>query len=156
MGWGRAGSHVCMGQGMQRSLFVSRAALGTTYILWSGRAAGAAPTVAGILGARHLAQALLTADQPTSAVLRLGAGADAAHAASMAVLAAVSGRWRWYALGDALIAASLAAVGLACAASAPASDPGAGALLARRDRWANGLARRLPGLPAPDVGSERA
>jgi hypothetical protein len=133
MSRGRPGSGVSMWQGMRRSLCVSRAALGTTYILWSGRSAasgaasGAAPAVAGILGTRHLVQALLTADQPTSAVLLLGAEADAAHAASMAGLAVMSGRWRRYALGDALIAASLAAVGLTCAANAPASDP-------RRDR----------------------
>jgi hypothetical protein len=109
--------------------------------------------VAGVLGTRHLVQALLTADRPTSAVLLLGAEADAAHAASMAGLAVMSGRWRRYALGDALIAASLAAVGLTCAANAPASDSGARALLARRDRWADWLARRLPGLPGPFAGS---
>ena len=156
MSHGRPGSRVCMWQGMQRSLCVSRAALGTTYVLWSARstASGAASAVAGILGTRHLAQALLTADQPTSAVLLLGAEADVAHAASMAVLGAMPGRWRRYALGDALIAAALAAVGLTCAANAPASDPQAGALLARRDRWANWLARRLPSLPGPDAGSE--
>jgi hypothetical protein len=153
MSQGRPGSGIFMWQGMQRSLCVTRAALGTTYVLWSARATGRASAVAGILGTRHLAQALLTADQPTSAVLLLGAEADTAHAASMAALAAMPGRWRRYALGDALVAASLAAVGLICAANAPASDPGAGGLLARRDRWADSLARRLPGLPGPFAGS---
>ena len=156
-----------MWQGIERSFCVSRAVLGTTYVLWSARSAanrtpdatapgaapGAAPAVAGILGTRHLAQALLTADRPTSAVLLLGAEADAAHAASMAVLALVSGRWRRYALGDALIATSLAAVGLICAANAPASDPGAGRLLAHRDRSADRLAWRLGGLPGSFPGS---
>jgi hypothetical protein len=152
-----------MWQGIQRSLCVSRAAVGTTYVLWSARSAanrtpdatapGAAPAVAGILGTRHLAQALLTADRPTSAVLLLGAQADAAHAASMALLAAASGRWRRYAVGDALIAASLAAAGLTCAAYAPRSDPGAGGLLAGRDRWADRLTRRLGGLPGLFPGS---
>lgn len=155
MSQGRQGSRIRMRQEMRRSLCVSRAALGTAYLLWSARtpASGAAPTVAGILGTRHLAQALLTADQPTGAVLTLGAEADIAHAASMAVLAAMPGRWRRYALGDALIAAALAAVGLICAANAPGGDPRAGALLARRDRWALWLVRRLPGLPAPGAGS---
>jgi hypothetical protein len=59
------------------------------------------------------------------------------------VLAAVCGRWRWHALADTLIAASLAAAGCACAVHAPASVPGAGRLLALRDRWASGLAQRL-------------
>lgn len=78
-----------------------------------------------------------------SSVLVLGAEADAAHAATMAVLAGVSANWRRFALADALIAASLAAAGLACAADAPASDPAAGRLLAPRDRWARRLASRL-------------
>jgi hypothetical protein len=128
----RPGSGVSMWQAIQRSLCVSRAALGTTYVLWSARSAAdrspdtpaSGTAVAGILGTRHLAQALLTAERPTSATLMLGAGADAAHAASMVVLAVVSDRWRRYALGDALVAASLGAVGLACAATAPASNRG--------------------------------
>lgn len=136
-----------MWQATQRVLCVFRAALGSGYVVWSARTAGAdrglaAPgtAVAGILGIRHIAQALLTADRPTRAVLVLGAEADAAHAASMAVTGAVSARWRRYALADALIATSLAAAGLACARTAPATDPAAGRLLARRDRLACRLA----------------
>jgi hypothetical protein len=142
---------------LPRVLCASRAALGVTYLLWSARSAvgrnqgktAPATVVAGILGTRHVVQALLTADQPTSAVLVLGAEADAAHAATMAALGAVSGRWRLYALADALIAASLASAGLACAANAAPADPGAGPLLARRNRWAAWLARYLAPHPAP-------
>jgi hypothetical protein len=154
-----------MWQENPRVMCAFRAALGACYVAWAARSAAAdgdsppiAPSaaVAGILGTRHVAQALLTADQPTSAVLVLGAEADAAHAATMAVVAAVSGRWRWHALADTVIAASLAAAGLACAADAPACDPRAGRLLALRDRWARWLAQRLaPGAllgPGPRRG----
>lgn len=140
-----------MWQENPRVLCAFRAALGASYVLWAARsaAAGDSPAivpsaaVAGVLGTRHVAQALLTADRPTSAVLVLGAEADAAHAATMTVVAAASRRWRRYALADTLIAATLAAASLACAAGAPASDPGAGRLLAFRDGLARWLAQRL-------------
>jgi hypothetical protein len=45
----------------------------------------------------------------------IGAGADAAHAASMAALGMFSGRWRGAAFADALIAVTLATGGVACA-----------------------------------------
>jgi hypothetical protein len=45
----------------------------------------------------------------------IGAGVDAAHATSMAALGMLSGRWRGAAFADALIAVSLATVGVACA-----------------------------------------
>jgi hypothetical protein len=133
----------------QRLFCASRAALGMAYLTWSAgtgsrRDPPAPPRpVAVILGIRHLAQALLTSDQPTRAVLVLGAEADAAHALSMAALALVSGRWRRTALRDALLAASLAAAGLACARTAGAAAPAARPLPAFRDRQAERLARHL-------------
>jgi uncharacterized membrane protein YebE (DUF533 family) len=74
----------------------------------------AAPVV-GVLGARHLIQAALTRSRPTHTTLMLGAGADAAHAASMVLLGTASRRWRAAALADAALAAALAVAGLACA-----------------------------------------
>lgn len=128
-------------------LHLTRAGLGTAYLIFPARAArvsagqdhGAPATwVARILGARHLAQALATSGRPTGAVLALGAEVDAAHAASMLALGLISRRWRRAALRDALLAASLAAAGVAAARRAPAPrDP-----LALRDRLA---ARLVPG-----------
>jgi hypothetical protein len=147
-----------------RVMCAFRGAVGASYVVWAARSAvgdgdsgtiAPSAAVAGILGTRHVAQALLTVDQPTSAVLVLGAEADAAHAATMAVVAAASGRWRWHALADTVIAASLAAASLACAADAPASDPRAGRLLALRDRWARWLAQRLVPGARPARGQGR-
>ncbi len=112
----------------------ARAVLGTTYLLFPRlplQAAGPGPgpgrhgacTAARILGARHLAQALVTSGRPPPAVLVLGAEADAAHAASMVVLGLLSRRWRRAALTDALIAATLTAVGIAVARTGPGEQP---------------------------------
>lgn len=75
-----------------------------------------------VLGVRQLAQAWLTARNPTPAVLRLGVEVDLAHAVSMIGLAAVSRRYRTGALGDAALAAALVVVGIRAAreASTPA------------------------------------
>jgi hypothetical protein len=59
-----------------------------------------------VLGARDLGQAVLAGTDPPPALLRLGAGVDALHAASMVALAAVSRDHR----RPALISAALAAV----------------------------------------------
>lgn len=64
-----------------------------------------------LLGARHLLQAAVTAAAPTPAVLRLGAGVDAAHATSM-IVAAGDRRRRRAAVTEMLCAAALAALGL--------------------------------------------
>ncbi len=104
-----------------RRFSAARAALGTAYITWAAlphrppSPPWPAAPVAGILGARHLVQAALTWGRPTETVLVLGAGTDAAHAASMVLLGAVSRRWRAAAFADAALAASLSAAGLACA-----------------------------------------
>jgi hypothetical protein len=93
------------------------------------------------------------AGQPTSAVLALGAEVDAAHAASMVVLGLLSGRWRVPALLDALLAASLASAGLACARERP--PPRSRRL---RDRPAAGpagpLGRTAGPLPVAAAGGQ--
>ena len=75
-----------------------------------GRALGLAPgdrrarVLLRLLGARDLGQAVLAAGAPPPALLRLGAGVDALHAASMVALAAVSRDYRRPALTSAAIA----------------------------------------------------
>jgi len=140
------------GEGAERSLLAARLVLGSGYLAWSVLAArqqygpAAVRTVTGVLGARHLTQALLTAGRPARAALALGAEADAAHCASMIALGLLSGRWRTAALTDALLAGSFAAAGTACARSRPAGDaaaPGSGPVAHWRDKCAEGLARYL-------------
>jgi hypothetical protein len=70
-----------------------------------------ARAVARILGARHIAQAGLSVLRPDPALLALGAGADALHAASMAALALADTPYRRIAGTDALVAAAFAADG---------------------------------------------
>ncbi len=62
-----------------------------------------------VLGAREVAQAVICWPQPTSALLKVGAGVDVIHAASMLGLAAMSRRWRRPALLSALTATIFAA-----------------------------------------------
>jgi hypothetical protein len=57
-----------------------------------------------VLGARDLGQAALAATAPPPALLRLGAGVDALHAASMVALAAVAPDYRRPALTSATLA----------------------------------------------------
>ncbi len=137
---------------MERSLCASRLMLGTGYLTWSALAARnkrgpkALRAAAGILGARHLAQGLLTVGRPARAALALGAEVDAAHSASMVVLGSLSGRWRTAAFADALLAGSFAAAGAACARSLPDSRParnGTGTAWDWRDQCAESIARYL-------------
>ena len=74
--------------------------------------------VARVLGARHLAQAALSR-RGTRTQLRLGAASDAAHAASMVVVARCSARraHRVLARRDARTATLLAALGLVTASA---------------------------------------
>lgn len=124
-----------------------RGVLGVAYLALPGRMtavlgageSGTAVRVARILGARHGAQALATAGHPPGTVLALGAEVDAAHAVTMLAVGMMSRRWRRPAVRDALIAAALAAGGLAAARSAP--EPAGPASL--RDQWARWLAGRL-------------
>ena len=85
-----------------------------------------------ILGARHLAQAVLTLWRPRRAVYLAGAGIDACHAASMLALAAAEPRVRGAGIADALAATAFTATGAltgagtgaASAAVASARPPG--------------------------------
>jgi hypothetical protein len=128
----------------------ARAMLGSTYLLFPRvplQGTGPGPgrhgaTAARILGARHLAQALVTSGHPPAAVLALGAEADAAHAASMAVLGLLSRRWRRVALTDALIAATLTAIGIAAARTC-AGESAARGWRSVRNRYADLLTPAL-------------
>jgi hypothetical protein len=84
-----------------------------------------------VLGARHLAQALLTATAdaaglPPAAVLAAGAAVDTLHAASMAGLAVMSRPLRRAALTDAALETTLAALGLLAARGGGAPQAAAG------------------------------
>ena len=136
-------------------LLIARAGLGAAYLLMpaAGGSPGArrrspAALAARILGLRQLAQAALTCGNPARPVLVLGAEADALHAASMVALAAFSARWRPQAGLDAVVAASLAAAGVAAARLACQPVPDAGPLAAARDECAGWLARYLVPRPA--------
>ena len=76
-------------------------------------------TVARVLGARHLAQAVLTLWRPRPAVLRAGACIDACHAASMLALAAAEPPMRRAGLADAAAATVFAATGAATTSARP-------------------------------------
>ena len=91
-----------------------------------GLSTGQAPSqrarvVARILGARHLAQAVLTLWRPRPTVLLAGAGVDACHAASMIALAVADPRMRRAGIADAAIAAAFTATGTLTGAGAAAS-----------------------------------
>jgi hypothetical protein len=67
-----------------------------------------------VLGARHLVQGLLLIRRPTHSCALIGASIDAAHAASMLLLARMSPAWRRLALANAALAAGLSLCGLRC------------------------------------------
>jgi hypothetical protein len=134
-----------------------RAGLGLLEVLAPGRAGRIMgvrldpPTrrVVRVLGARQLLQAIMSASEPTPAVLALGAEVDALHSASMAAVALASRRLRRAALAECLAAALFAASGVRGASRAATRWRGGtrsgpiGALAGRRDRWAAGAARWL-------------
>jgi hypothetical protein len=68
-----------------------------------------------VLGARQLAQAAVSVADPSARLLALGAGADAAHALTMALLALADHRWRRPAMVSGLIAAAFAVLGATAA-----------------------------------------
>ena len=70
-----------------------------------------ARAVARVLGARHLAQAVLTLWRPGPAMLLAGAGVDACHAASMLALAVADPRMRAAGIADGAAAAAFTATG---------------------------------------------
>jgi hypothetical protein len=78
-----------------------------------------ARAVVRILGARHLAQAVLTMWRPRRTVLAAGAGIDGCHAASMLALAVASPGLRRAGLTDAVAAGAFTATGAAFAGARP-------------------------------------
>lgn len=97
-----------------------------------GLSTGQAPsprarTVARILGARHLAQAVLTLWRPRPAVFLTGAGIDACHAASMLALATADPQMRRAGIADALAATAFTVTG---ALTSGRADAGAGLAVA--------------------------
>jgi hypothetical protein len=89
-----------------------------------GLVTGQAPStraraVVRILGARHLAQAVLTMWRPRRTVLAAGAGIDGCHAASMLALAVASPGLRRAGLTDAVAAGAFTAIGAAFASARP-------------------------------------
>lgn len=111
-----------------------------------------ARTVARLLGARQLVQALASGGAPSYPVLALGVEVDALHAASMLALAVVDRRRRQVAFADALLAGSFALAGaLAARASSQDQRPdrSRSRLDALRDRCTDRLAAVLvPGYRA--------
>ena len=108
------------GPAVATALQLVRAGYGAALLLMPGPAIGLATgrppspwtrRIARVLGARHLAQAALTAAAPSSAVFAAGSQVDTVHAASMFLLAAVSRSGRRPALTDALTEAAFAAAG---------------------------------------------
>jgi hypothetical protein len=107
---------------MRTLIAALRAAYGTVLLAIPGpvlEAFGAPPdqpaeTVARVLGARHVAQAVATR---RGRFARVGAAVDALHAASMFAFAAVDDVHRRAALVDGTIAAALCAGGLAAPAA---------------------------------------
>ncbi len=75
-----------------------------------------------VLGARHLAQGLLTGWRPSPLLLALGAGADALHAASALVYGAARSEQRRPATLDASIATALAVTSAVRAARSARGD----------------------------------
>jgi hypothetical protein len=107
---------------------------GSVLTLAGGRSAAASPrtrAVARVLGARHLAQALVSAARPSPAVLILGAAVDVLHSASMLALAAVDRPRRRLGLTDSVIAGAFAAGGFAIGGRPLTVSP-PGSLRARR------------------------
>jgi hypothetical protein len=140
-----------------QALRVVRAGVGIVHLafpdalvrrLSGGQLSGRGRTVVRVLGARQVAQALLSGRAPTGSVLLLGAEADVAHAATMITLAVLQRRYRRAALCDAAIAAAFALAGATAARSTRTEPAGMSRLGARRDQWAERVARIVvPGYP---------
>jgi hypothetical protein len=85
-----------------------------------------ARAVARLLGARHLAQAVLAAVGPSPALLALGAEVDLLHCASMMALGGADAPSRRIAFTDGVVAAAFAADGIAAARRVAAGQAVAG------------------------------
>jgi hypothetical protein len=117
----------------------ARACYGAVLLLMPGRVIAAATgraasrracVVARVLGARHLAQAVVCGLLPTRPVIAAGATADELHAASMLALSAIAPGVRRAVLADAVTATALAAAGEASLRR----DPAAGGWIPRASR----------------------
>lgn len=126
---------------------LGRAAWGVVCVLVPGplvRAVGGAPADEGarvalrVLGARHVAQALLSCLTPGPGLLRVGAGVDALHALALVSLAAADRRWARVALADAVVAGAWGLLTWACARIAPGGPRGI------RERVVGAVLQRLP------------
>ena len=104
---------------LTRAAALARSAWGGALLL-DGRtmlsAFGDRPTkssliVARVLGARQVAQGVITAAVPSPPVLVAGAVVDLLHATTVVGLALAARRWRSVALTDAAVAATLAGTG---------------------------------------------
>lgn len=94
-----------------------------------------------ILGARHLAQALLSGVNPGPEVLAAGVWVDTVHSATALVLAAVDRRRARGGVTDAVVAASWAALGWRHLRAGNARTDG----VRGRDRLARTVVGALPG-----------
>jgi hypothetical protein len=93
----------------------------TIYLVTGRRSTRRMRRIAQLLGARHLAQTMLTTAAPTPGVFALGSQADALHAASM-LLAAVSRTGRRAALTDALAETAFAVAGFFASTTTALND----------------------------------
>lgn len=107
----------------------------------------AALRVARILGARHIAQAVLSGLDPSPEVLAMGVWVDGAHAASAVGLAGADRHRARAGVTDAAVAAVWAAIGYRDLAGAHATSP-------QHDRRRDMLARAVLGI-APGGGRLR-
>jgi hypothetical protein len=136
--------------GARGTLEIARAVWGAVLLIGPGfvlehvhgvRADSRSVAVIRVLGARHVAQAVLSGIRPSPAVLALGIWADAAHAGTGLVFAAADRARARAALIDAAVAVGWAATGLyELTGSRPPQPVGQW----RRDRLARGLLRHLP------------
>ncbi|MGH9056674.1 MAG: hypothetical protein ACRDYY_12565 [Acidimicrobiales bacterium] len=110
----------------RRTLWRARLGLGVAHLAAPGfgaRALTGRPfdrnvrAVVRVLGARQVAQAIVSGTRPSAAVLALGAGVDAVHSLSMLSWALVDRTHRRPALGSALLAGGFSLAGLRAARS---------------------------------------
>jgi len=122
------------------------AAPGPVFRLYTGhRVNRVSRVVVRILGARQLAQGIVTVGNPGPVVLALGVQVDLAHVASMLTLAVIDRRLRRAGLVDAVAASVFAVTGAVLAVRAPAlprGDDALGRLAALRQTAARRSAHR--------------
>ena len=159
------------GRWQSSALTVVRAGYGAALLLASGRmirlvsgrpADRRTRRVVRLLGARHVAQAVVTGVRPGPLPIALGAEVDVVHAASMLGVAAIARSQRRSGVVDAAVAAAFAVAGAALTprlGTTPQADSGlVGRFCSVRDavaalvaRWTlpAPVRRTLPHLPRP-------